>query len=252
MNKVNEEPSQAPRPVLQNFHHQIVDALGRRIVAGRFAEGTQLPTEGQLAEEYGASRLSIREAMKSLAAKGLVSIRPRTGTHVLPRSRWQLFDPAVLAWHGEATLDRRLMGDLMELRRAIEPLAARLAAERASAEEIAQLRSAFEAMSASVDQASYVAADLRFHGGVVSACGNQFIQQLENALSAVWRTSFEASSGRWGPDAKALALHEALLKAIEARKPKAAEAAVFALIDRATVRIESRSRHKRMPAREPA
>lgn len=108
---------------LRNFHQQIVDALGSSIVAGHFAEGIQLPTEPELANTYGASRLIIREAMKSLAAKGLVSIRPRTGTHVLPRSKWNLFDPSVLDWYARLPPDKKLMADLMELRQAIEPQA---------------------------------------------------------------------------------------------------------------------------------
>lgn len=224
-------------PRLRNFHHQIVDAVGASIVAGRYAEGTQLPTEPQLAETYGASRLIIREAMKSLAAKGLVSIRPRTGTHVLPRAEWNLFDPAVLGWQSEAPPDPQLIADLMELRQTIEPLAARLAASRAQPQQVAEIGEAFQAMAQAQNRASYIEADLRFHGAVVRSCGNQFIMQLETALSAVWKTSFQASSDAWGPDAQALALHQSLLHSIEAHDPQGAEAAVLALIDRAVVRI---------------
>lgn len=225
-------------PRLRNFHHQILDAVGGSIVAGRYAEGSKLPTEPQLAEVYGASRLIIREAMKSLAAKGLVSIRPRTGTHVLPRSAWNLFDPAVLGWHGEAPPNPKLIEDLMELRQTIEPLAARLAALRAEPAQIAEIRDAFLAMENANDRESYIDADLRFHGAVVRSCGNQFIVQLETALSAVWKTSFQASSDQWGPDARALALHKSLLSSIEAKDPSASEDAVLALIERAVVRIQ--------------
>ena len=229
------------RPRLQNFHDQVVVALGRSIVAGTYAVGVQLPTETQLAQTYGASRLIIREAMKSLAAKGLVSIRPRTGTHVLPRIQWNLFDPAVLSWHGVASFDKKLIADLVELRRAIEPLSARLAAERGTPQDIAELRMAYAAMAAAGGGDDYMQADLRFHGAIVRASGNQFILQLETALSAVWKTSFRASTDAWGPDAQALALHKTLLDAIESRNPKAAEEANFALIARANVRITASS-----------
>jgi GntR family galactonate operon transcriptional repressor len=228
------------RPKLQNFHTQIVESLGSSIVVGTYQEGAQLPTETQLAQAYGASRLVIREAMKSLAAKGLVSVRPRTGTHVLPRSQWNLFDPTVLAWHG-GTFDKKLIADLVELRRAIEPLAARLAAERAGDDEIDELRNAYEAMASARVREDYIKADLKFHGTVVRACGNQFILQLETALSQVWKTSFRASSGAWGPDSRALALHRTLLNAIEKGRPKAAESATLALIERATERIQQLS-----------
>ncbi len=233
-------------PRLRNYHHQLVEAVGRDIVTGTYAQGAQLPTEPQLAEHYGASRLIVREAMKSLAAKGLVSIRPRTGTHVQPRAQWNLFDPAVLGWHGQATLDGRLIADLMELRLAIEPLAARLAAERGAQEEIAALREAFTAMDGATSRDGYIAADLAFHGAVVRACGNLFIQQLETALAAVWKTSFQASTSEaWKPDAQSLVLHRALLDAIEAHNPRGAEQAVHALIARATLRIEGAGRATR-------
>jgi DNA-binding FadR family transcriptional regulator len=222
----------------------VVDALGARIVAGEFAEGAQLPTEPQLAASLGASRLVIREAMKVLEAKGLVGIRPRTGTRVRPRHEWNLFDAAVLAWHSAAKPDPRLVDDLMELRRTIEPTAARLAAERRSASDLVALRSAFGAMTQAADRASYIEADLVFHGAVVRACGNQFIRQLAGVLSEVLKVSFTASSDPWGPDARALALHEALLKAIEARDPVAADAAVQALIARAQQRIRKGTRAK--------
>ncbi|MNV57931.1 transcriptional regulator NanR [compost metagenome] len=143
----------------------------------------------------------------------------------------------MLGWQSEAPPDKKLIADLMELRQTIEPLAARLAATRAEPQQVAEIREAFEAMAKAQNQASYIEADLRFHGAVVRSCDNQFIQQLETALSAVWKTSFQASSNPWGPDAEALALHRSLLHSIEARDPQAAEAAVLALIARAVVRI---------------
>ncbi|WP_432239681.1 FadR/GntR family transcriptional regulator [Herbaspirillum robiniae] len=230
--------SQMPAPRLKNFHHQIVDAIGNSIVTGAYPEGSQLPTEDRLAETYGASRLIIREAMKSLAAKGLVSIRPRTGTHVLPRRQWNLFDPAVLAWHAVTPTDHKLLADLMELRQAIEPLAARLAAQRAEPSDLDSIRAAFSAMEKANNKSSYIESDLLFHGAVMKSCGNQFMVQLETALAAVWRTSFQASSDEWGPDAQALALHRSLLDAIVGKDPVSAEKAVFALINRAAMRIE--------------
>ncbi len=222
---------------LRNFHHQVVDALGSSIVAGRYAQGQQLPTEPELAQTYGASRLIIREAMKSLAAKGLVSIRPRTGTHVLPRSQWNLFDSTVLEWYARLPRDRKLITDLIELRQAIEPQAARLAALRATAAHLTALNQSYQAMAAAQNRTAYIAADLQFHGIVLQASDNAFITQLETALSAVWTMSFQASSDEWGADPQALALHKALLDAIAAKAPQAAETAVLALIDRAVVRI---------------
>ncbi|MFY9514479.1 MAG: FadR/GntR family transcriptional regulator [Rubrivivax sp.] len=225
----------SPRP--KNVHGQVVDAIGARIVSGEFAEGAQLPTEPQLAESLGASRLLIREAMKVLEAKGLVAIRPRTGTRVCPRHEWNLFDAAVLGWHSVTVTDPQLVDNLMELRRTIEPVAAKLAAERRSAEDVKVLQATFSAMQDAVSHAAYLEADLAFHSAVLQACGNPFIRQLSGALSEVLKASFHASSDPWGPDARALALHKALLDAIVARTPAAADEAVQALIARAQQRI---------------
>lgn len=222
----------------KNFHDQIVDTLGRRMVAGELAPGERMPPEAQLAESLGVSRLGLREAMKTLAAKGMVSIRTRTGTHVLPRRDWNLFDPAVLQWHAHGALDDKFVADLMQLRRLIEPAAARLAALQATRAQLQAIRAAFEAMAQAKDDAAYIAADLGFHGAVLDACDNAFIGQLQGAIAEVLKVSFKASASPLPDDReKALALHRALLQALEARDADAAASAVDRLIDRATERI---------------
>lgn len=225
----------------KNFHDQIVDTLGYKIVSGEYASGMRIPPEPVLAETFSVSRLAIREAMKTLAAKGLVSIRPKTGTHVLPREAWNLFDPNVLAWYTVGELDGRFINDLMELRRAIEPCAAKLAAVRASHQDIQEMRDAFAAMKGAATQAEYIAADVRFHSVVLAASNNQFIRQLQAALSEVLKTSFHASSSEaWGKDAAALELHRMLLLALERRDVEGAAQAVENLIQRAEKNIFQR------------
>jgi GntR family transcriptional regulator, galactonate operon transcriptional repressor len=242
----------APRP--RNFHDQIVDLLGRRMVAGELAPGARIPPEPQLAASLGVSRLALREAMKTLAAKGMVVIRPKTGTHVQPRAAWNLFDPDLLKWHAVQPLDDRFVADLMELRRMIEPAAARIAALRASRAQLKGVREAYAAMAAAPDQASYIAADLRLHAAVLEACDNPFIAQLQGAISEVLKVSFSASSSPL-PDehAHALALHEALVVALEARDEQAAAQAVERLIERAGQRIRTaRGAKARKPRRAAA
>jgi DNA-binding FadR family transcriptional regulator len=225
-----------PRP--RNFHDQIVDLLGQKMVGGELEPGSRIPPEPQLAQSLGVSRLALREAMKTLAAKGMVSIRPKTGTHVAPRSAWNLFDADLLKWHAGRPLDDRFVADLMELRRMIEPAAARIAAERASKAQLKAVREAYEAMVAAADEAAYIAADLRFHGAVLDACDNQFIRHLQGAISEVLKVSFRASSSSAAhAHAQALRLHETLLVALERRDVDAAAAAVEALIERAGERI---------------
>jgi GntR family transcriptional regulator, galactonate operon transcriptional repressor len=181
------------------------------------------------------SRITIRETMKSLSAKGMLQVRRRHGTIVLPRSQWQLFDPDVITWRARAgAIDADLIRDLMELRTIIEPNAAKLAATRATPEDRKAVRRAFKAMERAVaGNGEYVPADLAFHGAVLNACHNQFIQQMQNALSAILRTSFELSSEIEGGPARSLPMHEALCVAIEQGDAQAAEQAVLTLIARA-------------------
>jgi DNA-binding FadR family transcriptional regulator len=217
--------------------------MGEQICSGKFAPGEILPAEPVLAEQMQVSRITIRETMKSLSAKGMLEVRRRYGTIVLPRSKWQLFDPDVITWRARAgTLDSGLIEDLMELRLIIEPNAAKLAAKRATDDDRKAVRRAYKAMERAVaGQGEYVPADLAFHGAILTACHNQFVQQMQNALSAILRTSFELSSEIAGGPARSLPMHEALCIAIEKGDPEAAEQAVLTLIRRAEKDFEDRA-----------
>lgn len=205
--------------------------------------GDILPAEPVLAEQMQVSRITIRETMKSLSAKGMLQVRRRYGTIVLPRAQWQLFDPDVITWRARAgAIEPGLIEDLMELRLIIEPNAAKLAAKRATPEDRIAVRRAFKAMERAVaGQGEYVPADLAFHGAILAACHNQFVQQMQNALSAILRTSFELSSEIAGGPARSLPMHEALCVAIEQGDPEAAEQAVLTLIRRAEQDFEDRA-----------
>ncbi|SAL76850.1 FadR/GntR family transcriptional regulator [Caballeronia telluris] len=228
---------------MATLHRQVLNRMGEQICSGKFAPGEILPAEPVLAEQMQVSRITIRETMKSLSAKGMLEVRRRYGTIVLPRSQWQLFDPDVITWRARAgTLDPGLIEDLMELRLIIEPNAARLAAKRATDDDRKAVRRAYKAMERAVaGHGEYVPADLAFHGAILTACHNQFVQQMQNALSAILRTSFELSSEIAGGPARSLPMHEALCIAIEKGDPKAAEQAVLTLIRRAEKDFEDRA-----------
>jgi DNA-binding FadR family transcriptional regulator len=165
----------------------------------------------------------------------MLDVRRKTGTVVQPPENWQLFDPDIVSWRAQAaTLDGRFVADLMELRRVVEPQAARFAAERITEDEIDVMRKAFDGMAAAVaGEGEYVPADLAFHGVILAACHNQFLRQMQDVLSVILRTSFTLSSRVPGGPAASLPLHEALCKAIETRDVDGAERAVMALIERA-------------------
>ena len=125
------------------------EVIGRRIVSGDWQPGSVLPNLDKLAEEFAVSRLSIREAMKLLAGKGLVDARPRRGTVVRPRNEWSRLDPDVLFWQAGKAPNAAFVRSLFEVRGIIEPEAAALAAVRSSEEALAGIDRAFSAMEAS-------------------------------------------------------------------------------------------------------
>ena len=118
----------------RGIHGEVVHTIGLRILRGELQPGDPLPTEEELNADRGYSRTVLREAVRVLAAKGLVHAQPKTGTRVRPRSEWNIADPDVLAWRVEAGADSELYQQVTEVRIGIEPQAARLSAERATDE----------------------------------------------------------------------------------------------------------------------
>lgn len=225
--------------MIKNVHGNTLDRLGQAIVAGRYAPGSGVPPEPTLCEEFGVSRTVVREAVKSLVAKGLLTTGPKVGTRVQPAEQWNWFDPDVVGWHSKAGLTREFLRDLQELRRVVEPAAVRLAANRATPHDVAQIELAFAGMKDAIDNGGdYVRHDLAFHQGLLRACQNRMMVQMSKALSALLRTSFEISTTKRDGPAQSLPLHRAVLDAVIARDPARAEKACLVLIDSAQADIE--------------
>lgn len=229
----------ATAPAIKNIHGVTLDRLGEAIVAGRYAAGASIPPEPLLCEELGVSRTVIREAVKSLVAKGLLVTGPKVGTRVLAEEQWNWFDPDVVAWQSRVGLTREFLRDLQEMRRLIEPAAVRLAAERATPAVIAEIEAAYAGMKDAIENGGdYVSHDLRFHQGLLRACGNRMMVQMSKALGALLRTSFEISTTRPDGPASSLPLHRAVLDAVIERSPIKAEIASRLLIDGARKDID--------------
>lgn len=226
----------------RTFQEQVLDRLGHDICSGRYVPGQVLPSEAFLGEYFGVSRIVIREVIKALVAKGVLEVRRKVGTTVLEQDRWNLFDPSIIAWRAQsASLNKMLSRDLMELRRIVEPAAARFAADRAGETERQALRAAYHAMERAIaGEGDYVAADLAFHAVLLTACGNQFVRQMQEAMSAILRTSFEIVSNKPGGPAFSLPMHDALCRAIEDGDAVAAERAALALIEQAEADLKTR------------
>ncbi len=226
--------------MIKNVHGGTVDLLGEAIVTGRYPVGSLLPPEPSLCIELGVSRTVIREAVKSLIAKGLIVTGPKVGTRVLTEEQWNWFDPDVVAWQSKAGLSRQFLRDLQELRRLVEPAAVRLAAERATAADITELEAAYAGMKRAIDEGGdYVSSDLRFHQGLLRAAHNRMVAQMGKAFGALLRTSFEISTSRPQGPAGSLPLHRAVLDAVIARSPQKAERAIVVLIAGANDDIEA-------------
>ena len=226
--------------MIKNVHGNTVDFLGEAIVSGRYAVGATVPPEPLLGEELGVSRTVVREAIKALAAKGLITTGPKVGTRVQPQDAWNWFDPDVITWQARVGLTPEFLRDLQDLRRVVEPAAVRLAAERATASDIAELELAFAGMKDAIENGGdYVTYDLRFHHGLLRAARNRMLTQMSKALNALLRTSFELSTSLKDGPAKSLPLHRAVLDAVAAHQPEQAERAVIVLIDGARKDIEA-------------
>jgi DNA-binding FadR family transcriptional regulator len=225
--------------MIKNVHGNTVDHLGKAIVAGRYAVGSPLPPEPMLCLELGVSRTVVREAVKSLIAKGLITTGPKVGTRVLSEDHWNWFDHDVIAWQSAAGLTPEFLRDLQDLRRVVEPAAMRLAAERATPQDIAKIETAFAGMKRAVEEGGdYVTFDLRFHQGLLQASRNRMLVQMSKVLGALLRTSFEISTRRPDGPKRSLPLHREVLDAVIAHDPDRAEVAIHVLINGARQDIE--------------
>lgn len=216
----------------RSLHGQVVHELGRRIVTGDIHEGAVLPNETELGASFEVSRTALREGIKVLTAKGLLASRTRTGTRVRPRTEWNMLDPDVLAWRMGADIPQQFIHDLVEFRRAIEPLAASLAAERATEAQIAQIERAYFDMEDAGDNVeASEEPDLRFHQLILLASGNELLAPLGAMIETALRTSFRMAT----PTIKleALPVHKAVLDAIKSRDPSTAWKTMYQLLDHA-------------------
>ena len=223
----------------KNIHGRTLDLLGEAIVSRRYVVGAPMPAEPLLCEEFGVSRTVVREAVKSLVAKGLIVTGPKVGTRVLPEDRWNWFDPDVITWQSRVGLTPEFLRDLVDLRRVVEPAAVRLAAERATDADIAEIEEAYAGMKRAIEEGGdYVSNDLRFHHGLLVAAQNRMLAQMSKALDALLRTSFELSNAKKDGPAQSLPLHRAVLDAVIAHNPARAERAIVKLIEGAREDIE--------------
>ena len=217
-----------------NLTYSIVQELGASIVSGIYSSDDKFPIEADLCNQFNASRTVLREAVKMLTAKGLVGARPRQGTWIEPETNWNFLDPDVLRWLLERKLDISLLEEFTQVRRAIEPLAAALAAERATESDLLLIQNSLERMQAAErGEDDPYESDIAFHAAVLIASRNRLIGQLQELISTALRFSIRLTNRFKGVEFASVEAHEAVANAIAARKSEAAAIAMNVIIDEA-------------------
>ena len=180
-----------------NLTQQVADALGNAIINGEYGDHNQVPSEAVLCQQLGVSRSAAREAVKSLAAKGLISSRARQGIRVLPETEWNLFDADVLRWIRDSNPSLTLLKEFTELRIAIEPEAAKLATERQDKGKIENIGAALQRVKkAESGLDDPLESDIAFHLSILDASGNRFFMQLGRIIDTTLRVSIRFTSMR--------------------------------------------------------
>lgn len=209
---------------------EVADELLDRIIAGEFAPGAPVPGELDLAERHEVSRMTVREAIKTLTAQNILRVERGRGTFVNPISRWSSLH-AVLRATSEGTDGGNSAVQLIELRRMLETGASELAAERITEEELQELGATVDAMRqahAARDVRRFVEADLAFHDVVLRASGNPFVVVLLEPLSQVLAERRSETSAVPEIQEHAIEMHTAICAALGRRDPEAARTAMDA------------------------
>ncbi len=221
-----------------NLSQRMVQELGRTIICGEFVDDS-LPTEAELCDKFGVSRSAVREAVKMLSAKGLITSKPRQGIRIQPEDQWNIFDPDLLRWVLESKPSLHVLKEFLQVRIAIEPEAAALAARYADDSKLAAIEKALEGMRlAKGDSKEDLEADIAFHISILYASNNRFYIRLRDFISTALRVSISHTNPIKGNHEGVVEDHSKVYNAIKNRNPERARQAMLALIDEALNFIE--------------
>jgi DNA-binding FadR family transcriptional regulator len=225
------------------LHGTIARQLGIAIISGRYAPGDILEGEVVSSEQLRVSRTAYREALRILAAKGLIDARPKVGTRVNPRSRWNFLDADVLEWIFDTEPDAHILNALFELRDLVEPAAAALAASRRTPPQLTAMRRALEEMRThTLATEAGQNADLAFHEMLLEATHNPFLVSLATSVGAAIHTTTVFKQRHQPLRRNPMPDHDRVYEAIAARDPARARAAMRTLIRLARIDTNSGTR----------
>jgi len=223
------------------LHAGVLDQLGTLIASGELDEGEVLSIE-RLEARFGVSRSVVREAIRVLESMGMLTSRRRVGLTVAGRDAWNVFDPRVIRWRLAGDDRDAQLASLSELRHGFEPTAAALAARRATPAQCGLLTGAVMDMAVhgrSGDLEAYLEADIRFHGTLLAASGNEMLAALAGVVAEVLagRTHHDLMPAT--PNPAAIRLHGDVAQAVQAGDPVAAEAAMREIITEAAAAMRA-------------
>jgi DNA-binding FadR family transcriptional regulator len=226
---------------------EIVRELAHEIVGGGRPEGSLLPSDAELMARFGVSRTVLRETLKTLAAKGLIQPKTRVGTRVVERTNWNLFDPDMLRWHLDCGIGLELLAHLSDVRLALEPVAASLAAQRRSEADVAALHAIVDRMEATdASPEEFAAADLDFHLTIARLSGNPFFSTASALIEVALAATFTITTPVNNPAAKAAscAAHRHVVVAIADGDGKASAAAIVETIRAGAARVAAAAENR--------
>ena len=217
-----------------NFTRHIVQSLGKAIALGEHPQGEPLQAEALLCENFEASRTVLREAVKMLTAKGMLDARPRRGTIVLPESDWNLSDPDILNWMLERKGSLPIIAEFVDMRLAIEPAAAGLAALNLNDHTRQDLQNAINRMEAAANgEDDHLDADIAFHVGILAASNNRFFWNMRHTIEVALRFSIRMTNRIKGVERASVEDHRHILNFILAADQQGAELAMRELLNEA-------------------
>lgn len=220
----------------ERLYEQVSRAIAIRILSGELGPESSPQTEADLCRGLGVSRTVLREAVKVLAAKGLVDVRPKTGMRIRPRSDWTLIDRELMTWQAEVGFSEEFVRNLFQVRLMLEPPTAAAAATNATDEDVKGIGEAFARMEQEAnDFSAYVEDDCAFHDRITRATQNDYLIQVNRILlDAVRGAQTLFRTQRDGAQvAQALALHKDVYEAILHRDPEWARSAMSRLVHQA-------------------
>lgn len=223
-----------------SVHVNVADEIGQRIVRGDYPPGSILPNEAKWAETFQVSRSVVREAVKMLTAKSLLASRPKIGSRVEPRERWNLLDRDVIGWYATAPDLTPFLRMVQEVRHLVEPEAAALAATRRSAEEMAEIARLRREILAAPSPEAFAASDTQFHLAILAASGNDLILPLGVIVETGLRHLFQFLLPTNLVLRDIMELHASIERAIRLRRPDAARRAVRRLLNETDAMIAAK------------